>query len=36
MWEAIDNSPYTMIGAVIFLLITWIIDRWATRRERRN
>ena len=34
MWEAIDNSPWTVVGAVIVLLIAWLADRWVNKREQ--
>jgi hypothetical protein len=36
MWETIDNSPWTMVGAVVFLLAAWLFDRWAEKREQNK
>lgn len=36
MFEAIDNSNWTVVGAAIVLLIAWLIDRWAGKREQNK
>ena len=36
MWETIDNSPWTVVGAIIVLLIAWLADRWAEKREQNK
>jgi len=36
MWESIDNSPWTLVGAIIVLIIAWLADRRANKMEDKK